>query len=130
MSDSTKKSLGAEYETLNRHVFTLNLRWHTYERIFNTSEQRIDLLNDHVLGFAWVVHDLLVEALILGICRLTDPPETAGRENLTLARIIANLSPPPGAALNRWLTDRLAKIEGAVSSLRMHRNKRLGHIDL
>ena len=127
MTDSTKKSLGPEYEKLNEHVFMLNLLRQTYNKLFTTNDERIQLLKGQIPGLAGLIRELLADAVILGICRVTDPPQTVGHGNLTLAQLLESLSPQPDAALAEWLACKKSAIDKAVSDLKKHRNQRLAH---
>ena len=40
-------------------------------------------------GFTWDIHNVLSDDLFLRVCRLTDPPKSAGKRNLTVTRLPA-----------------------------------------
>jgi hypothetical protein len=81
-------------ETDNR-MFMLQETWCIYRQLFGTSEARVDLLNERAPGFAGVVQPVLLDSVILGICRFCDPPSMSGNENLSLKRLIDALDPKP-----------------------------------
>ena len=75
------------YETDNR-MFVLHETWCIYRQLFGTSEARVDLLNEVAPGFAGVVQPVLLDSVILGICRLCDPSSMSGNDNLSLKRLV------------------------------------------
>lgn len=128
MSTTTKeKSLGPVYEELNKHVAMLNLLWQSYMKLFATNEQRFNLFKNQVPGMGRIFHDLLVDGVILGICRVTDPAMCFSHESLTIDRLIPTLDPAPDAEQSQWLADQQAKIKNAMPALKDHRNQRLAH---
>ncbi len=128
MSTTTEeKSLGPVYEELHKHVAMLNLLWQSYTKLFATNEQRFNLFKDQAPGIGRIIHDLLVDGVVLGICRVTDPAMCFGHENLTIDRLIPTLDPAPNAEQSKWLAERKDKIDKAIPVLKDHRNQRLAH---
>jgi hypothetical protein len=88
---------------------------------------RIDLMNKVAPLFFRVVQDSLFEVTLLHIARLTDPPKSAGKENLTVKRI-------PLLVSDQRLSGVLkSKIEVAVQKsefCRDWRNRLIAHQDL
>jgi len=72
---------------------------------------------------------LLIEHLILQICKITDPEESAGRTNLTVKFLVNNsdFSSAPGEL------ERLKQLSDSMHAFRAKivpaRNKLIGHID-
>jgi hypothetical protein len=67
----------------------LHLKWGEYLILFGTKSERVQLLNRTAPSFFRVVQDSLWEDLLLHLCRLTDPPHSVGKENLTVQRLPA-----------------------------------------
>jgi len=122
-----EEPLGPVYEQLNKHVAMVNLLWQSHRKLFATNEQRFNLFKDHAPGIGRIFHDLLADAVILGICRVTDPAVCFGHENLTFKRLIPTLVPAPNADQAKWLADQQAKIDKAIPALKDHRNQRIAH---
>ena len=63
------------------------------------------------------------------VTRLTDPPQTGGRQNLVLERL-KELAGEGDECLSQDVDAALASAKTACDVLREHRNKRLAHLDL
>jgi hypothetical protein len=79
--------LGVLYDALWQQVAWLYVKWSEYVVLFGTKESRVKLLNSAAPTFTRIVQDSLWEDVILHIARLTDPPKSAGRPNLSLQRL-------------------------------------------
>jgi hypothetical protein len=79
--------LGELFYLLKQDIFQLYVQWNEYVDAYGTNEKRIDLLNRAAAGFARSVQDALWADVLLGLTRLTDPPKSVGKHNLTVTRI-------------------------------------------
>lgn len=80
-------ALGKQYSAPHNEVGILHLYWKEFLEFFGTSQQRIDRLNQGAPGFFRMLQDELFSTNVLHIARLTEPPKTAGKENLTLSKL-------------------------------------------
>lgn len=80
-------TLGPLYHALYNEVTWLHAKWKQYRLLFAESQERVDLLNDVAGFFFLLIQDVLWEDIILHIARLTDPPQSVGKDNLTLLRL-------------------------------------------
>src|SRR6266851_3091775 len=80
-------ALGEQYSALWQEVTLINMRWHEFVELFGTKKTRIDLLNRAAPFFFRTVQDTLWEAILLHLARLTDPPQSAGKSNLTIRNL-------------------------------------------
>ena len=78
------EELGSLYDALWQEVAGLHGKWSEYAALFGTRESRVDLLNQAAPYFFRIVQDSLWEDVLLHIARLTDPPKSAGKSNLTV----------------------------------------------
>ena len=58
------------------------MKWEEYLELFGKTSSRIHLLNQSAPVFFKIVQDSLWENIILHLARLTDPPKSAGKNNL------------------------------------------------
>jgi hypothetical protein len=121
------EDLGRVFHALWQEVAWLYIKWGEYVDLFGKKPSRIELMNRAAPGFFRIVQDSLWEETILHIARLTDPPRTAGRDNLTIQRL-------PELIQDSQL---LAKLSGliklAIQSTKFcrdWRNRRIAHTDL
>jgi hypothetical protein len=81
-------SLGALYDILSNQVRWVHLKWQEYRALFGTSQERIDFLNDAAPAFFGDLQDMFWNDVLLHLCRLTDPPKSVGKPNLTIACLL------------------------------------------
>jgi hypothetical protein len=119
--------LGKLFCALDQEVEWLYMKWDEYIALYGTKSSRIDLMNKVAPLFFHVVQDSLFEGTLLHITRLTDPPNSSGKENLTIRRI-------PLLVSDQRLSGVLkSKIEVAVQKskfCRDWRNRLIAHQDL
>jgi len=121
------KPLGRLFYALVNEVEWLYIKWKEYIFLYGAEQSRIDLLNKVAPLFFRVVQDLLFEGILLHITRLTDPPKSAGRDNLTIQKI------PPLVSDQRLTEILQSKIEVALQRsvfCRDWRNRHIAHQDL
>ena len=119
--------LGEVYSALWQQLSWLHKKWGHYVELFGTSPERIDLLNDTAPTFFRTVQDSLLEDVFLNIARLTDPPKSMGKENLSFKRLPALLTI---AALRDEVDAKLLTLATATEFARDWRNRKLAHGDL
>ena len=83
------------------------------------------LLRDHLHDLFARIQRPLLDGIVLGICRMLDPAETCGNDNLTLFYLL-DVMP----SNDRILKDRVEALNLQVRQLRMLRNKIIAHADL
>jgi hypothetical protein len=64
--------------------------WTHYQTIFEGSDLQRELLQNTAHKFFSDLSHLLIEHLILQICKLTDPEMTMGKRNLTIPFLVNN----------------------------------------
>lgn len=79
------------FEALRYEVAWLHAKWSLYSQLFCQGEARLIFLDSMAPGFFVIVRDSLMNELIVGLCRLTDPSTTGRRANLTLTRLAESL---------------------------------------
>jgi len=102
-------------------------KWAVFRELFERGQERIDLLNRTAPNFFWSLHKLLFEDAMMHLSRLTDPPMSFGKPNLTVKRLPASISDPKLKASVEAAIDDLAK---SCEFARDMRNRWLAHTDL
>lgn len=80
------QELGEIYIHIRSKIFEIACVWDQYETLFSKVE-RVDLLNQSCGLLTLNIQRTFFEHVLMGMCRLTDPPKTANHENLTLNRL-------------------------------------------
>ncbi|MGB9117101.1 hypothetical protein [Bradyrhizobium sp.] len=118
---------GKQYSLLNNEVAILHLYWKEYVELFGTNQKRVDRLNQAAPGFFRMLQTELFQTNILHLARLTDPPKTGKKENLSLQNLPEIVT---DAGLKKTLTDLLAVVTEKTEFCRDWRNRRFAHHDL
>ncbi len=119
--------LGPFYNNLQNEVAWLHAKWLEYRKLFAHSPERIDLLNETASFLFGVVQEVMWEDILLSIARLTDPPKSAGKDNLTITRLPLLVTDSALASRAKALID-IAR--SRCEFARAWRHRRLAHRDL
>ena len=103
--------------------------WEQYSYLFNTSQERIQLLNACARWFFGSTQRLILRDVILGVSRLTDPPRSGKRANLVLSSLLDDPAIDNYHGLREELAQRLSKLKLDAAPLRHHRDKYIAHLD-
>src|SRR5687768_1382998 len=118
--------LGSSFATLHRKLIELHMVWQQYRQLFGSDPETVALLNRTAGLFFKIAQDEIWDSVLLGISRMTDPPETRGKKNLTINSLPILIGDP---ALRQELEDLCAAALDQASFAREHRNKRIAHQD-
>ncbi len=121
------QELGDLYSALWQEVAWLHTKWEEYVVLFGTKESRVELLNRAAPRFARIVQDTLLEDVLLHVARLTDPPKSAGKENLTIQRLAPLVN---DRVTKEEVTELVEAAQRATEFCRDWRNRHLAHRDL
>ena len=121
------EEIGAVYSALWQEVVQINRKWAQYVELFGTSPERIALLNRAASSMFRTIQDTLWEDVLLHLARLTDPPKSMGKANLSVRHLAALLAHSP---INTKSEALAATALDACEFARDWRNRRLAHRDL
>ena len=120
------KLLGQQYAGLWQELAWVNAKWNEYGELFGSKPTRVELLNKAAPVFFRITQDTLWEAVLLHICRLTDPPTSAGKATLTVRRLPELVDPK----IKGKVTASVKKATEKSSFCRDWRNRHIAHTDL
>lgn len=120
------EELGANFYELYRKLVELHIIWQQYLQLFGHDEETVHLLNRTAGLFFMIVQDELWDSVLLGISRMTDPPETGKNKNLTIQSLPPLIS---DLALRNEVQSLCDKAFESAKFAREHRNKRIAHQD-
>jgi AbiU2 len=119
--------LGSIFHALSSELTWLYAKWEEYVELFGTKSSRVDLLNKAAGQFFRVIQDSLWEDSLLHVARLTDPPSSLGKGNLSVRRL-------PGLIKDAEVKQNVeALVNVALEKsefCRDWRNRRIAHRDL
>lgn len=119
--------LGPVYHALWNEVLWLHAKWKEYKELYGEKPTRVDLLNRTAGLFFRIVQDALWEDALLHLARLTDPPCSAGKKNLTLLRLPLLVDDDD---LRGQLDTLLTQAQVKTAFARDWRNRHIAHRDL
>lgn len=79
--------LGEVYNELWQDVSRLHIEWREYVELFGTKPLRVNLLNKAAPQFFYIIEKSLWDTILVHITRLTDPPQSMNRKNLSLQQL-------------------------------------------
>lgn len=121
------KDLGTVFNKLYNELAWLYIKWNQYVELYGVKPSRIDLTNQASPLFFRIVQDTLWEDTLLHIDRLTDPPKTGKKSNLTILLLSNLVEKDSMSAQVKSLCD--IAVEKA-DFCRDWRNRHIAHIDL
>jgi hypothetical protein len=112
------------------YCVTLRAFWVHYQTIFEGADLKRELLQSTAQKFFHDLNLMLIEHLILQICKLTDPEITMGKRNLTVQFLIKNSDFSASPRDLAKLTEISARIDKFRTRILPARNKLISHLDL
>ncbi len=123
----TKEELQREFETLRNQAIYLIQTFNTYNDLFEASDEVERVLRKSAERFFGDINTIMIEYMILVVCRLTDPPTTSGKPNLTIPHMNKLLCKDGFFSSEiRKLSDRIMAYRKLLEPVR---NKIVAHID-
>jgi hypothetical protein len=118
------------YDSLVNEVTLVSLKWQTAKDLFGHSQERVDLLNRTAVSFFQVCQSTFRDDTFIGLSRLTDPLQSAGKDNLSLDRLLESLDRQVHSQLATDLAELISKAKELCKPFREYRHKKLAHLDL
>lgn len=112
------------------HCIILCAVWQHYQELFEASALRRELLGTVAPTFFGDLNLLLIEHLILQICKLSDKDGTEKRRNLTTHFLANNADLSKTPASKKRLAQLVRQIARFRKRIKHARNKAISHLDL
>lgn len=117
------------FAILQHRVAEVHWRWKVWKQLYMSSESAIRLMNRAAPSLFAMIKDIMVEDVMLRLCKLADPPEGAGRPNLVLARVLKQAASRLDKAELAAAMHAAHQLTQAIAPLRTIRNRRIAHED-
>ncbi len=121
------EQLGNQYSALWQELTVIHFNWKEYVELFGTKPQRVEILNQAAATFFHMIENEGWEACLLALARLTDPPKSVGRENLTIRNLPALIS---DTQVKTKVEDLVKVALDATEFCRDWRHRHIAHRDL
>ena len=111
------------FQDLCQDIAPLHSKWKFYLDLFSNRDT-IDLLNDVAPASFQMVEESLRSDIAMSICRLSDPPQSCGQDNLSIKTLVDKASEVQG--IEKLWED----FDSCCKPVRQYRNKLVAHNDL
>ena len=122
------RELGELYGYLSGALIGTYQSLNALERLYMDADV-VALLNSTAPEFFVLLQELLADNIILSIAKLTDKATTGGQENLTLSRLVRELSEQKYPELRTRLNEKYERIKKMSCPITLYRHKLLAHAD-
>jgi hypothetical protein len=119
-------ALEEKLKAIDLEVRNLHFKWKFFSQIF-TDPSRVAILNATAASFFQSVEDSMLLDILLSITRLTDPPKSVKRENLSFENLLQEI---PNGSLCAQVVNLLSEIKQKTKDIKTWRDKKLSHNDL
>ena len=130
METSIPSDINRIYMALFPEVCRVHRYWGAFRHLFVSSQEVVDVLNDAAGGFVGIIQTLLAHDIVLTIARLTDPKQSAGRQNLCLEQLIHSIDCSQHSQLRQNIELLYSQSKQKFVFAKTYRNKLLAHFDL
>lgn len=115
---------------LERQLIQLCYRWKIYCQLYDSGEGNLALLNKSGSNVFALFQKLLIDDLMMGLCRLADPAISMGKENASLENLVSKLDAHLSDDSKIYIRSTLAELTSHLEKVRVLRNKAMSHSDL
>lgn len=118
--------LGGLFFSLYNEITWLTIKWNEFKELFADKESRVEIMNESAPFFFMTIQKVLSENIMLGIARLTDPPKTGRRKNITLKAFLDFIQEE---STRKQFQIHLDQVDLDASFARDWRNRWIAHMD-
>jgi hypothetical protein len=129
MTSIDPQDLKADVEALCNYCVRLRAHWRHFQILYEGTELERELLQRTANNFFGDLNHLLIEHLILQICKITDEAKTREHENLTIKYLVEKTTPFIASEEVKTLSSLSDSIHAFRAKIVSARNKYIGHLD-
>ncbi len=107
-------------------IWTRNI-YDEYRDLYEKGDERLGLYKEIAFGFFQDLNIVLIDYLLLNMCKITDPASSGNKDNLTVKYILSKMEPEIVEELK--LEELSNKIHEFTEHILLARNKIIAHID-
>lgn len=125
MSDENRDLFNA----IEREFIQLRYRWWLFCQLFDSGQSNIDLLNKSGSNVFQLLQKLIIDDVMMSLCRLSDPDRSMGHENASIRNVIKRVKENLSEGTKSEIEDLLSKLDEHMKNISILRNKALSHTD-
>jgi HEPN superfamily AbiU2-like protein len=116
------------FQAIEKEFIQLNYRWEIFRQLYDSGQENVDLLNKSGSNVFQLMQKLLLDDVMMCLCRLTDRDKSMGNENASLKNIYKKIVLPDLIA--EEVSELLTELDKHMKKITTLRNKALSHYDL
>ncbi|MEM1366342.1 MAG: hypothetical protein AAGH82_11400 [Pseudomonadota bacterium] len=117
---------GATFYKIEAHRVQLEVSWRYHEYLFGNGPEMVDMLNERAGAFFGHYQSMIFDHVLLGLSRLSDPPQSFGKTNISMATLSNHL---PKSDLQPDFDEMVIEYCNRVEFARDWRNRVIAHND-
>jgi len=117
-------------DAIEREFTQLGYRWAMFRQLFDSGQDNIDLLNKSGSNVFQLLQKLIIDDVMMSLCRLTDPPKSMGYENASLRNLVGKLGGKLPLESKKKIDAKFIELGEHLGKVMVLRNKALSHTDL
>jgi len=115
---------------IEREFIQLRYRWVMFGQLFDSGQDNVDLLNKSGSNVFQLLQKLIIDDVMMSLCRLSDPPRSMGHENASLRNLFGKLEQELPSESQEKINAKLAELGEHLEKVTTLRNKALSHTDM
>lgn len=115
---------------IERELTQLGYRWAIFCQLFDSGQDNVDLLNKSGSNVFLLFQKLIIDDVMMSLCRLSDPPKSMGYENASLRNLVGKLEEELPQESRKTIETKLTELTQHLVQVTTLRNKSLSHTDL
>lgn len=123
------EDLGTVFYHLRNRLLDCFFLWQDYKTLYFDKKERVEILNNAAAQFFGRIQKILQDKVVLDLCKLSDPAgiKKNGEElyNISYNRVMELVT----ESLHEEMAEVNDNLNSAISELKHHRHKRIGHND-
>ncbi|WP_321528869.1 hypothetical protein [Sedimenticola selenatireducens] len=117
------------FNAIEREFLQLRYRWGLFCQLFDSGQSNIDLLNKSGSNVFQLLQKLVIDDLMMSLCRLSDRNESMGHENASIRNMINRAKENLSNETNSKVQGLLSELDRHLKNISKLRNKALSHTD-
>ncbi len=127
------ENIEAEHKDLlnaiEREFNYLRYRWGLFCQLFDSGQANIDLLNKSGSNVFQLFQKVVIDDVMMTLCRLSDPDKSMGHENASIRNLFKKVKENLSEETNKEITTKLVELDRHMKKISILRNKALSHTD-
>jgi len=117
------------FNAIEREFLQLRYRWGLFCQLFDSGQSNIDLLNKSGSNVFQLLQKLVIDDVMMSLCRLSDRDESMGHENASIRNMINRAKKNLSNETNSKVQGLLSELDRHLKNISKLRNKALSHTD-